>query len=60
MFVADFLTDRDNRWDRLNLAYKAIIEGTAPQKILLMQLNKVIKKLLMNFLDHLISQIILE
>ena len=56
-----FSMDRDNRWDRVNLAYKAIIEGTAPQKILLMQLNKVIKKkLLMNFLDHLISQIILE
>ena len=27
-----FSMDRDNRWDRVNLAYKAIIEGTAPQK----------------------------
>ena len=28
-----FSMDRDNRWDRINLAYKAIIEGTAPSKI---------------------------
>ena len=27
-----FSMDRDNRWDRVKLAYKAIIEGTAPQK----------------------------
>ena len=24
--------DRDNRWDRINLAYKAIIEGSAEQQ----------------------------
>ena len=41
-----FSMDRDNRWDRINLAYKAIIEGTAPpKKTHLMQFKKVIKKI---------------
>ena len=36
--------DRDNRWDRIEKAYKAIIEVNANKKIaLFMQLKKVIK-----------------
>ena len=32
VFVADFYSmDRDNRWDRVNLAYNAIIEGSSAQ-----------------------------
>ena len=45
--------DRDNRWDRINLAYKAIIEGSAdhqknPSKI---DKTKLSKKLQTNFLN---------
>ena len=39
-----FSMDRDNRWDRIEKAYKAIIEGNADKKItLFMQLKKVTK-----------------
>ena len=45
--------DRDNRWDRINLAYKAIIEGSAEQqKNPLKSIKKaMLKKLQTNFLN---------
>ena len=48
-----FAMDRDNRWDRIGLAYKAIIEGSLKKILIqLKQLKIVIEKiLLMNFLN---------
>ena len=52
--------DRDNRWDRINLAYKAIIEGSANhQKNPLKSIKQsYVKKLQTNFLNPKIFLII--
>ena len=49
-----FSMDRDNRWDRIEKAYKAIIEGTAEKKkISFKQFKRVIIiRLQMNFLNR--------